>query len=326
MKIAVVNTKGGVGKTTTAIYLATVASAQGKSTELLDADPQGSATSWAEIATEGSVPLPFQVSPANKITLSIAIRIAAEKFMVESISDEEASGVMLATMAVVTAFYAEDGHGMTPPWEEGGRHIGKGKSIAIIGGASSVGQYAIQMARLSGYERIITNASSNNHDFLKSVGAHVVLERSKSTPAAFFDATGGHPLDFVFDGISAPATQKLGIEILQKAKTAESHLVTVHTVVPDAPNPEAKALGQTQEPCIEIKQILGIGSSPSLRHLSEPLAEYLGGPDGYIAQGLFTPNRPHVVSGGLAAIEEAMKLSKEGVSGRKVIICPQETA
>lgn len=244
----------------------------------------------------------------------------------ESISDEEASGVMLATMAVVTAFYAEDGHGMTPPWEEGGRHIGKGKSIAIIGGASSVGQYAIQMARLSGYERIITNASSNNHDFLKSVGAHVVLERSKSTPAAFFDATGGHPLDFVFDGISAPATQKLGIEILQKAKTAESHLVTVHTVVPDAPNPEAKALGQTQEPCIEIKQILGIGSSPSLRHLSEPLAEYLGGPDGYIAQGLFTPNRPHVVSGGLAAIEEAMKLSKEGVSGRKVIICPQETA
>ncbi len=72
MKIAVVNTKGGVGKTTTAIYLATVASAQGKSTELLDADPQGSATSWAEIATEGSAPLPFQVSPANKITLSRA--------------------------------------------------------------------------------------------------------------------------------------------------------------------------------------------------------------------------------------------------------------
>jgi len=72
LKIAVVNTKGGVGKTTTAIYLATVASAQGKSTELLDADPQGSATSWAEIATEGGVPLPFQVSPANKITLSRA--------------------------------------------------------------------------------------------------------------------------------------------------------------------------------------------------------------------------------------------------------------
>jgi NADPH:quinone reductase-like Zn-dependent oxidoreductase len=243
----------------------------------------------------------------------------------ENISDEEASGIMLATVAVVTAFYAEEGHGMPPPWEEGGRNVGKGKSIVIIGGASSVGQYAIQMARLSGYERIITNASPNNHDFLESIGAHVVLERSTSTPTSFFDATGGLPLDFVFDAISAPATQKLGIEVLQKAKSG-SHLVTVHTVVHDVPDPEAKALGQTHEPFIEIKQILGIGSSPSLRHLSEPLAEFLGGPDGYIAQGLFIPNRSHIVPGGLAAIEEAMQLSKKGVSGRKVIISPQETA
>ena len=243
----------------------------------------------------------------------------------ENISDEEASGIMLATMAVVTAFYAEEGHRMTPPWEEGGQNIGKGKSVVIIGGASSVGQYAIQMARLSGYERIITNASSNNHEFLESIGAHVVLERSTSTPTAFSDAMGGFPLDFVFDGISAPATQKLGIEILQEANAAASHLVTVHTVVPGVPDPEAKALGQSQDNPIEIKQILGIGSWPALRPLSEPLAESLGGPNGYIAQGLFTPNRPYVVPGGLKAVEEALQLSKKGVSGRKVVIDPQST-
>lgn len=69
MKIAVVNTKGGVGKTTTAVYLAAVASEEGLSVELLDADPQGSATSWAEIAAEGDMQLPFPVTPANKITL-----------------------------------------------------------------------------------------------------------------------------------------------------------------------------------------------------------------------------------------------------------------
>ncbi len=69
MKIAVVNTKGGVGKTTTAVYLTAVACAEGMSAELLDADPQGSATSWAEIAAEGASPLPFPVTPANKITL-----------------------------------------------------------------------------------------------------------------------------------------------------------------------------------------------------------------------------------------------------------------
>jgi NADPH:quinone reductase-like Zn-dependent oxidoreductase len=239
-----------------------------------------------------------------------------------NISDEEASGIMLATMAAVTAFYAEEGHGMIPPWEDGGRSIAQGRSIVIIGGASSVGQYAIQMARLSGYTRIVTNASSNNHEFLKSIGAHVVLDRSASTPDAFLEATEGHPLDFVFDGISAPSTQKLGVQILQKTKAPHRHLITVHVVVPDVPDPEAKELGQSEEPRVEIKQVLGIGSLPTLRALSEPLARTLGGQDGYIAQGLYTPNRPHVVPGGLAAIEEALSLNKSGISGRKVIICP----
>jgi NADPH:quinone reductase-like Zn-dependent oxidoreductase len=244
----------------------------------------------------------------------------------ENISDEEAAGIMLATMAVVTAFYAEEGHGMIPPWVEGGRNIGQGKSIVIIGGASSVGQYAIQLARLSGYERIVTNASVNNHDFLRKIGAHVVLDRSASTPAVFLEATGGLPLDFVFDGISAPATQKLGIQILQEAKVADGHLITLHVVVPDIPDPKAKALGQGQEPRVEIKQVLGVGSWPALRPLSEPLAQFLGGHDGYIAQGLFTPNRPHIVPGGLAAIEEALSLNKSGVSGRKVVVRPHSTS
>ncbi|GAA4261795.1 ParA family protein [Dietzia aurantiaca] len=69
LKIAVVNTKGGVGKTTTAVYLTAVAREGGMTAELLDTDPQGSATSWAEIAAEGTSPLKFPVTPANKITL-----------------------------------------------------------------------------------------------------------------------------------------------------------------------------------------------------------------------------------------------------------------
>ncbi|EMD60598.1 hypothetical protein GGP41_000910 [Bipolaris sorokiniana] len=238
----------------------------------------------------------------------------------DNISDEEAAGIMLTTVAVTTAFYAKSGHGMTPPWQEGGRNVGKGKSMIIIGGASSVGQYAIQLARLSGFERIVTNASSSNHEFLKKIGAHVVLDRSESTPDALFEAAGGLPFDFIFDAISGPSTQKLAIQVLQKAKVSGSHVVVVQS-----PDPEAKELGQSGEPRIEIKPVMGLGSSPDLRHLSEPLAKSLGGPDGYIAKGLFTPNRPHVVSGGLAGLEEAFSLSKSGVSGKKLVIRPHET-
>jgi chromosome partitioning protein len=48
MKIAVVNTKGGVGKTTTAIYLAAGFAIHGR-TLLLDTDPQQSAITWSEV-------------------------------------------------------------------------------------------------------------------------------------------------------------------------------------------------------------------------------------------------------------------------------------
>jgi chromosome partitioning protein len=47
MRIAVVNTKGGVGKTTLAVHLATMLAANGSPTLLIDGDPQASAASWA---------------------------------------------------------------------------------------------------------------------------------------------------------------------------------------------------------------------------------------------------------------------------------------
>jgi hypothetical protein len=47
-------------------------------------------------------------------------------------------------------------------------------------------------------------------------------------------------------------------------------------------------------------------------------------PNGHIAQALFTPNRPYIVPGGLAAVEEALQLNKNGASGRKVVIRPHD--
>jgi chromosome partitioning protein len=48
VRVAVVNLKGGVGKTTTAIYLAAVAARGRRAVTLVDADPQGSAAVWLE--------------------------------------------------------------------------------------------------------------------------------------------------------------------------------------------------------------------------------------------------------------------------------------
>lgn len=61
---SLVHTKGGVAKTTSAVYLATAAARRGIDVALIDADPQGSALEWATDA--GSDPLPFPVLPAPR--------------------------------------------------------------------------------------------------------------------------------------------------------------------------------------------------------------------------------------------------------------------
>lgn len=63
--IPILNIKGGVGKTTTAIALATAAVRAGHSAKVLDADEQGSATLWADTAGQSGEPLPFPVDPIN---------------------------------------------------------------------------------------------------------------------------------------------------------------------------------------------------------------------------------------------------------------------
>lgn len=50
MIITVANTKGGVGKTTTTIYLAEAFAQRGTGARVIDMDPQGSATRWHDLA------------------------------------------------------------------------------------------------------------------------------------------------------------------------------------------------------------------------------------------------------------------------------------
>ena len=58
---SLVHTKGGVGKTTTAMFLAAAAVQRGFVVRVVDADPQGSAVSWADRAAYRGTPLPFDV-------------------------------------------------------------------------------------------------------------------------------------------------------------------------------------------------------------------------------------------------------------------------
>jgi len=78
MKIVVAALKGGVGKTTTCIYLAALAAAAGKDVVVVDADAQASAADWLESSDDPALEGVALVEAPTERLLARAMRSAAD--------------------------------------------------------------------------------------------------------------------------------------------------------------------------------------------------------------------------------------------------------
>ncbi|KAI0326573.1 GroES-like protein [Cubamyces sp. BRFM 1775] len=237
----------------------------------------------------------------------------------DNVSFDQAASIPQGIATVVTGLYSHHPNAKTvnfpAPWEEGGTTKFAGKPAFVIGGASSVGQYAIQLLKLSGFSPIITTASPHNESLLRSLGASHVIDRSLA-PAEIKSElnklTQGKPLEFVYDAISLVDTETLAYEVLAPG----GNLVLVS---PDVIPKELKKEG-------DGKKVVFVVGNVHLPENWQVSVEMWARLTEWLQKGILVPNRVEVLVNGLAGIPEGLeRLKNNKVSGKKLIARPQET-
>ncbi|KAM5545169.1 hypothetical protein V8D89_001280 [Ganoderma adspersum] len=237
----------------------------------------------------------------------------------ENITLDQAATVPLGLATVTTGIWVHTPGALSvsipAPWEEGGETKNAGKPILILGGTSTVGQYAIQAARLNKFSPIITTASPRNAARLTALGATHVLDRALAPAelaAAISSAAGRAPVELVYDAISIPDTLALAYGALARGGT-------LLTTLPPTVSAETQAADGKK-----VITVFGSFYLPGNRALAK---ELFGRLEGFLRSGAFAANEVEVVPGGLAGIVEGLeRLKQDKVSGKKLIVRPQETA
>jgi chromosome partitioning protein len=105
--VAFCGQKGGTGKTTTAISVAAELLARGRRVLLVDADPQGSARTWADVATEAGRAVPVVVAMGARMHTPGQLDDLVKGYDVAVIDcppsngDVQRSALMVCDMAVI---------------------------------------------------------------------------------------------------------------------------------------------------------------------------------------------------------------------------------
>ncbi|EMD40145.1 hypothetical protein CERSUDRAFT_133008, partial [Gelatoporia subvermispora B] len=224
------------------------------------------------------------------------------------------AGLATAALGLFNQYVLERSVRLFPPWEAGGRGKYAGIPFMVFGGASCVGQYAIQLASLAGFSPIISTASLRNTELLEGIGATHVLDRNLSAEALkaeVFRITP-KPINVVFDAISLPETQDVAYELTAPG----GHLILMW---PDIVDQRKKSA----QPFKNIVYVYGAMAAPENQKLGVSLCLKL---TALIEEGAIKPMRVEVLPGGLSGVPHGLeRLKNDQVSASKLVVHPQET-
>ncbi|RPA90556.1 GroES-like protein [Choiromyces venosus 120613-1] len=229
------------------------------------------------------------------------------------ISDDRAATIPLASFTALVGLFHHTGLNLHPPRDLEVRSRPRPPnttSILILGGASNVGQFALQFAKMVGFETIITTASRKNHELVTKLGATHVFDRHTSDLSEQIKAVSGEDLRYAFDTTSNEETYTTALKAL-----ADRHPVYLACVLPV---PEDESRFPKKPDGSEWKMIFA--SPHQWRELGVPYYKTIGT---WLKTNQIKTPKPVVMPGGLNAVNDALKKLKEGkVSAEKLIIKP----
>ncbi|KAK1231515.1 hypothetical protein PQX77_005347 [Marasmius sp. AFHP31] len=147
--------------------------------------------------------VPPSLSTQEASSIPSAVVTAAVGF---SHPDSAIPSITDAGQHLKSFFDGRGGAGVKPFWEDGAEGVKAGEPIAILGGSSSVGQLAIQIAKHLGYSPIITTSSLKHADHLKSLGATHVIDRSTPDASLVSEIRAvvhDKPIELIYDAVGA---------------------------------------------------------------------------------------------------------------------------
>ncbi|KAJ6561077.1 chaperonin 10-like protein [Mycena vulgaris] len=221
-------------------------------------------------------------------------------------------GLITAALGLGQAFPASassrGGAGLKPMWEDGAEGHYSGKPILILGGASTVGQFTIQIAKHLGFSPIIVTSSLKHSEYLKSMGATHIIDRYAETASAVekLKRELDIAIEVVYDTVHVPVSQA-AVDLMAPNGTLVS-------VFPPPSELQFKDGRRATSP---------IGSSLLYKDLGKQMfarLEYL------LENGIIKPVAVEKLAGGLAGIAEGLgRLQRNEVGGKKLVVDPTET-
>ncbi|KAF2171808.1 hypothetical protein M409DRAFT_18041 [Zasmidium cellare ATCC 36951] len=163
----------------------------------------------------------------------------------EGFSDDQAVSLPVNIITSFLALFdAKYGLGFPAPWDSVAGQSVKDQTLVIVGGGSSTGKLAIQLAKIAGFGKITTVAGSKNKDELEKMGATHVVDRHGTVEevTSRVHAITGPDVTLILDTVNQ--SFELSTTLLSKDK--ESKLVTF------LPNHQPEALAEQRPNCKSV--------------------------------------------------------------------------